>query len=94
MLFLGNVQKPTCNYKELQNLALCFAVTPSYKSYNNVDHNYDGDFKNTYYNSQFIYNYTGYWPEEVYRIGMVFILSDGSNSPVFNIRGKLGIEKD
>ena len=33
------------------------------------------------------YTNTGYWDEEIYRTGIVFILPDNSLSPVFNTRG-------
>jgi hypothetical protein len=53
----------------------------------NIKANTDG-----YYDTQFIYDKTGYWPDELYRIGIVYILKDGSLSPVFNIRGATDIK--
>jgi hypothetical protein len=44
-----------------------------------------------YYDTQYIYDKTGYWPGELYRLGVVYILKDGSLSPVFNIRGATNI---
>jgi hypothetical protein len=44
-----------------------------------------------YYDTQYIYDKTGYWPGELYRLGIVYILKDGSLSPVFNIRGATNI---
>jgi hypothetical protein len=44
-----------------------------------------------YYDSKFIYNKTGYWGEELYRFGIVYILHNNELSPVFNVRGKLNI---
>lgn len=43
--------------------------------------------KANYHNSQNIYRYTGYWPDEFYRFGVVYIFEDNSVSPVFNIQG-------
>ena len=40
-----------------------------------------------YYNVNNIYNYLGYWDDEFYRFGVVFILNNYTLSPVFNIRG-------
>ena len=40
-----------------------------------------------YYDPQFIYDKTGYWGEEIYRIGIVYIMPNNELSPVFNIRG-------
>ena len=46
-----------------------------------------------YYNSEFIYKYTGYWNEELYRLGVVYILPNGQLTPVFNIRGNTNVQK-
>ena len=43
------------------------------------------------YDVKNIYNNLGYWNEEIYRLGVVYILSDNSLTPVFNIRGADGI---
>jgi hypothetical protein len=40
-----------------------------------------------YYDPQFIHDRTGYWGEEIYRIGVVYIMPNNELSPVFNIRG-------
>jgi hypothetical protein len=40
-----------------------------------------------YYDTKFIYNKTGYWGKELYRIGIVYIMPNGELTPVFNIRG-------
>jgi hypothetical protein len=29
----------------------------------------------------------GYWPDEIYRLGVVYIMNDDSLSPVYNLRG-------
>jgi hypothetical protein len=34
-----------------------------------------------------VYNKVGYWPDEYYRFGIVFIYNNNQLSPVFNIRG-------
>jgi hypothetical protein len=44
-------------------------------------------FGNEYYNTKNIYYNVGYWNEEYYRLGIVYIYDDGSLSPVFNILG-------
>jgi hypothetical protein len=90
MLFLGNVQKYTPDYETLAKLSLGF--TPYYKAIDeetelgstlNETYNPGG-----YYNVQNIYNKVGYWNEEIYRFGVVYIMSNGSLSPVYNIRGR------
>ena len=45
------------------------------------------DNKNVYYNSKNVYYSVGYWPDEIYRFGIVYIFEDNSLSPVFNIQG-------
>lgn len=94
MLFFGNVNKPDIPYTELEDLSL--RIIPSVKpiinrkTIGNIDYNYiDKSGKNLweYYNTKNIYNLLGYWPEEIYRLGIVYILPDFTLSPVFNIRG-------
>jgi hypothetical protein len=59
----------------------------------NIDQNYKATSESNYgyYNVKNIYNKVGYWNEEIYRLGVVYILSDNTLSPVFNIRGCNGI---
>lgn len=42
-----------------------------------------------YYSNKNLYNYLGYWPDEYYRFGIVFIDKFGSLSPVYNIKGNI-----
>jgi hypothetical protein len=44
-------------------------------------------FTHEYYNTKNIYYNVGYWNEEYYRLGIVYIFEDGSLSPVYNILG-------
>ena len=93
MLFLGNIQKPNIDYAELEDLSLRFVPTVSLEEYNisskiNEDYEIQSDFENSYYNTKFIYNKVGYYPGEIYRLGVVYILKDNTLSPVFNIRGR------
>ena len=102
MLFLGNVIKPDIRYTDLTDISL--RITPSLKA--NVAKNIIGecDYQyndntgiNTpyeYYNTQNIYYHVGYWNEEIYRLGIVYILKDNTLSPVYNIRGKLNLSLD
>ena len=95
MLFLGNVQKYTPPYEKLAKLSLGFL--PYYESVDEatalgtyLDYGYN---PGGYYNTYNIYNKVGYWNEEIYRFGVVYILSNGSLSPVYNIRGINGVPK-
>lgn len=91
-LFLGNVTKSTIDYQSLQKLSLQFY--PFYVEIKQdtlvgcVQFDYTDAFNSyEYYNTQNIYNFVGYWPEEMYRFGIVYIMNDNTLSPVFNIRG-------
>ena len=94
MLFLGNVHKPDIPYTELTDLSLYFLPYANYKDYNlEIDSQYNiSSITNGYYDPTFIYNFTGYWYDELYRLGVVYILPDNTLSPVFNIRGAQGIK--
>ena len=55
-----------------------------------LDETYNEKYKSVgyeYYNAQNIYYKLGYWDEEIYRLGIVYILPNGELTPVFNIRG-------
>lgn len=96
MLFLGNIHRPSINYKELQDLSLRFLPNVLEKVYDlEITQNYEIT-SNTlgYYDPQYIYDYVGYWNEEIYRLGIVYILPDNSLSPVFNIRGRANISNN
>lgn len=92
MLMLGNVSKSTVPYDELQKLSLNFLpfylATSSADTIGIMDENYDSSNGSWgYYNAGNVYSRVGYWPEEMYRFGVVYIMNDGTTSPVFNIRG-------
>jgi hypothetical protein len=75
MLFFGNIVKNTDNYRELSDIAL--RIVPQLnvvKNFDTINESYmsdQGDF--AYYNSLNIYNKTGYFNQEYYRFGVVFI---------------------
>jgi hypothetical protein len=85
---MGNVNKIEIPYKELADLSLRFY--PSVIQEDNigyVDQNYkDSSGKYEYYNVDNIYSKLGYWNDEIYRFGVVYIMKDFTLSPVFNIR--------
>ena len=95
MLFLGNVHKQDIPYDELTDLSLRFLPYLAEKEYQcDMDENYLLSSGDGYYSSEFIYKYTGYWNEELYRFGIVYILPNGQLTPVFNIRGNLNVTTD
>ena len=95
-LFMANIHKSKIEYDILSKLSLCFCPYKHESVYpltnDGMDHNYVIRANSQgYYDSQYIYDKTSYWPGELYRIGVVYILKDGSLSPVFNIRGATNI---
>ena len=94
MLFLANVQKAEIPYDELQDLSLRFLPYLYTKNYNvSLDESYSlSSTSKGYYDSKFIYNFTGYWNSDLYRLGIVYIMKDNTLSPVFNIRGRESVK--
>lgn len=96
MLFLGNVHKPDIPYLELSDLSLRLKL--QLDTSNNigfVDENYkDSTEKYEYYNALNIYYKLGYWNDEIYRFGIVYIFNDYTLSPVFNLRGVKELTSD
>ena len=94
MLFFGNIENTVVDVKNLQNISLFFDVKleqreesigwinpENYQPINNDITSLE------YYDPKNIYYNLGYWPEEIYRLGVVYIMNDDSLSPVFNLRG-------
>lgn len=95
-LFMANIHKSKVEYDALSKLSLCFCPYKTEEPYPLINEGMDVDYNinsssDGYYDTQYIYNKTGYWPGELYRLGVVYILKDGSLSPVFNIRGATDI---
>ena len=93
---MANVHKSRIEYDKLTKLSLCFCPYKAEEPYPLVNDGMDETYQiratsDGYYDSQYIYNKTGYWHDELYRLGVVYILKDGSVSPVFNIRGASNI---
>lgn len=99
-LFLANLTKPDIAYQDLTDISLRILPylsknkaksligkvdTKTYKDNSTCPTNFE------YYNTQNIYYHVGYWNEEMYRLGIVYIMSDNALSPVFNIRGTKNI---
>lgn len=93
MLFFGNIENINVDVKNLQNISYFFKVTLKQKETSigwiNPDTYSTPDTTESleYYDPKNIYYYLGYWPEEIYRLGVVYIMNDDSLSPVFNLRG-------
>lgn len=89
-LFLANLKKAELPYQDLEDISLRFLPYLGKTEYDfKIDSSYitTNGINGTYYDPNAIYYKLGYWPDEYYRLGVVYILSDGTLSPVFNIRG-------
>ena len=103
-LFMANVKDNISIYQTLKEFSLTNVKVDPCQSENKdellydvyVDYETHGDSEKCgYYNVHNIYNKVGYWPEEYYRFGIVYILDDYTTTPVFNIRGSAnGIKND
>lgn len=97
MLFFGNTNGIQLNHRDLQAIsyyieATCAQSDESKYQVGYVDNTYtqlstNGVTQNEYYNPLNVYYYLGYWPTEIYRFGIVYIMNDDSLSPVYNLRG-------
>ena len=98
MLFLGNVDLNNPDSEELQNLSYKIKVSVKQELENeniigaidNSDYSpIDAKPKSTmYYDPKNIYYNVGYWPDELYRFGVVYIKNDGTTTPVYNLLGR------
>lgn len=88
-LFLGNITSYEIDSAILQDYSYEIEVSidqaddigsVSGFNYSTSDGSEYYDPHNTYYN-------LGYWPDEIYRFGIVYIKSDGSFTPAFNVKG-------
>ena len=101
MLFMGNITNNYEAYAELQDLSLrIFPRLSSSETIGNLSPAYTESASDSlytkceYYNPHNIYYRLGYWDEEIYRLGIVYIMNDYSLSPVFNIRGIKELSED
>lgn len=94
MLLLGNIRKPDIPYEELSDLSLRFLPYVREETYTlDIDREYNiSSNSKGYYDPKFIYSNLGYWNDEYYRIGIVYIMPNNELSPVFNIRGRVGVK--
>jgi len=97
--FAGNITNNYEVFKTLEKYSLYAIPTPMYDTngIGYLDENYNERYPfigNEYFNANNIYYKLGYWDEEVYRLGIVYIMNDYTLSPVFNIRGKKVINEN
>lgn len=93
MLFQGNIAENYKNdneYDELRTISLqVYPMLDASKRVNlSSSYEYDeGEEQNSYYNSKFCYESTGYHIGEFYRFGIVYIRQDNSLTSVFDVLG-------
>ena len=99
MTFAGNVTRDFELYKTLEKYSLL--VTPKLVQDADIgylndkyEESYSDQEGYEYYNPKNIYYKLGYWDEEIYRTGIVYILNDYTLSPVFNTRGITELYED
>ena len=89
--FAGNITNDYELFDTLEKYSLLVVPELSYEeNIGNLNHKYVETFPDTgyeYFNANNIYYKLGYWDNEIYRFGIVYILNDYTLSPVFNIRG-------
>lgn len=89
MLFFGNIVKNSDNYRELSDCALRIIPELVTEHLSEIDNNYQSpDNTYSYYDSLNIYNKVGYFNQEYYRFGVVFIYNNGTLSNVYNTIGR------
>lgn len=91
-LFFGNIENVNVDIKNLQNISYFFEVSLQQKSesvgwINPDTYQPTEDYLLEYYDPKNVYYNLGYWPDEIYRLGVVYIMKDDSLSPVFSLRG-------
>ena len=85
MLFFGNITKITDNYRELSDLSL--RIIPEIANTtldNQIDIDYNGE---GYYSTQNMYYKVGYFNQEYYSFGVVYIYDNGTLSNVYPTLG-------
>ena len=99
MLFLGNVDINEPDSSDLQKLSYEIIVQTKLGddigdvnpiNYNTNPTNPDTErnkYDAEYYNPRNIYYRLGYWPDELYRFGVVYIKADGSTTSAYNLKG-------
>ena len=85
-LFLANTSGYVNNYKMMQQMAWTIFAEQGESTIDLPNTKAEGEAKG-YYNTKNIYYNVGYWPDEYYRFGIVFIYHNNQLSPVFNIQG-------
>ena len=99
VLLFGNVDTPEHDWDAIKRFT--WKIIPRYKqleegSIGTLNENYEeqsitkdqiDDHGFCYYNTKNVYYRLGYWPDEIYRFGIVYIFSDNSLSPVINLQG-------
>lgn len=86
-LFLANTSAYAHQYKELQHIAWCIYPTMDYRQIVELPDTKASGKAKGYYDPMNVYEKVGYWPDEYYRFGIVFIYNNNQLSPVFNIMG-------
>ena len=98
-LFMANLTRTDIPYTELTRASLSLLPVPHYSDSREVIGSLNEDYVSADDNSQYykyenVIDYTGYFPGELYRFGVVYILHDGTYTCVFPLRGGFDIQPD
>jgi len=93
ILLFGNSNTPIHNWDEIKRFTWkiipyweqCGNIVGDLKTEDYTPNNLDSDTKCCYYNTKNVYYRLGYWPDEIYRFGIVYIFNDNSLSPAINL---------
>lgn len=99
VLLFGNVETPEHDWDAIKRFT--WKIIPRWSqtaegAIGTLDANYNEqsitkdqieDHGFCYYNTKNVYYRLGYWPDEIYRFGIVYIFNDNSLSPVINLQG-------
>ena len=86
-LFLANTSAFTHEYDKLQKLAWTIYAEQVTEDIDMPDTYVANKKGKGYYDMSNVYYNVGYWPDEFYRFGIVFVYDNNQLSPVFNIQG-------
>ena len=84
-LFMANTSAYVHKYNLLQKLAWCIFPEQVESEFDLPDAK--GENAVGYYQPSNVHYKVGYWPDEYYRFGVVFVYNNNQLSPVFNIQG-------
>lgn len=96
MLFLGNISTNESYIRELKDASLDVIISLQYSDIPVTLPDYDANKINNigYADPMNVYYNVGYWPNEYYKLGIIYILEDGTTTNVYTVRGHTDLQFD